>query len=82
MILLTTIYDPIKADLLKAYLEANNVYPHTSSDNAGGLEPQLTPLSGVKIFVEEKDRYKATNLLAEFESANHAIDEDFEDPTQ
>ena len=78
MKLLVTVHDQIKADLLLSFLKAHGINAHSSSDNAGGLEPQLTALSGVKIFVSETQSYKSEELLKEFESSDHSIDESFD----
>ena len=78
MILLIKLHDPIQADLLMSFLDAHGVDAIRSTDDAGGLEPQLTALSGVKIFVKEASLYKAKNLVEEFMSADRSLSEDFD----
>lgn len=77
MVPLVKLFDQIQVNLLVSYLEAHNVTSHTSSDNAGGLEPQLTIMTGVTIYVPETQLYRAQKLLEEFNNAEHAIDENF-----
>lgn len=78
MVLLIKLHDPIRAELLMSFLDAHGVDAVKSTDDAGGLEPQLTALSGVKIFVKEASLYKAKNLVEEFMSADHSLSEDFD----
>lgn len=81
MELLTILYNQIEADIFISYLSAHGVKADAFSDNARGIEPQLTSLHGVQIYVASTQLAKAKILLEEFNAKDHSIDESF-DPNQ
>lgn len=53
----------MEADLLRAYLEMEDIEVMITSDDAGGMLPTLSPLSGVKIYVPQKDLLQARAII-------------------
>lgn len=55
----------IEADLIVGLLESRGIAAAASSDDAGGLEPQLQLTQGVRVLVAEEDAPLARRLVAE-----------------
>lgn len=53
----------LQADLLKAYLEMEGIDVMIQADDAGGMLPNLNPLSGVKVYVPAEDLLRARNFI-------------------
>ena len=55
----------IEAQLIVGMLEANGIAAATSSDDAGGFDPQLQLTQGVRVLVADEDEPRARQLIAE-----------------
>ena len=55
----------IEAQLIVGMLESQGLAAATSSDDAGGLEPQLQLTQGVRVLVAPEDAARARQLIAE-----------------
>ena len=53
----------MQADLLKAYLEMEGIEVLIKADDAGGMLPSLSTLSGVSVFVPENDLERAQAII-------------------
>lgn len=64
-----TFSDRMSAENAKNVLETSGIEAMLSSDDAGGLRPELTLARGVKLWVNEEDEEKARAALLEIEQA-------------
>ena len=55
----------IEAQLIVGMLESQGLAAAASSDDAGGLEPQLQLTQGVRVLVAPEDAARARQLIAE-----------------
>ncbi len=55
----------IEAQLIVGMLEANGIIATISTDDAGGMEPQLQLTGGVRVIVPTEDLARAGELIAE-----------------
>ena len=55
----------IEAQLIVGMLESEGLAAAASSDDAGGLEPQLQLTQGVRVLVAPEDAARARQLIAE-----------------
>ncbi|MCK5044117.1 DUF2007 domain-containing protein [Candidatus Parcubacteria bacterium] len=62
LITIKTYGNRIEAEIDKGLLENNNIKAVISSDDCGGLYPQLSS-KGVKLIIQEKDTEKANDIL-------------------
>lgn len=53
----------MEADLLKAYLECEEIEVIIRADDAGGMIPSLSSLSGVSLFVPQNDLERARQII-------------------
>jgi putative signal transducing protein len=53
----------IEADLLKAYLECEEIEVIIRADDAGGMIPSLTFPNGVSLFVPQEDLVRAQQII-------------------
>jgi hypothetical protein len=60
-------------------LDANGIVAVVSSDDAGGIEPQLQVTQGVRVLVAPEDAERARALLADAD--DHADADADDDPT-
>jgi hypothetical protein len=58
-----TYSDRMSAETAKNYLEVHGIVAMLSSDDAGGVRPELTLARGVKLWVKEEDHQAARELL-------------------
>ena len=76
-----TFSDRMSAENAKNVLESSGIEAMLTSDDAGGLRPELTLARGVKLWVNEEDEPKARaalldiNQAPEASSASHAKEE-------
>lgn len=68
LIRLRTFSDKMSAETAKSFLETNGIMSMLSTDDAGGLRPELTLARGVKLWVNEEDEKEAVALLKEIEN--------------
>lgn len=54
----------MQADLLKAYLEIEGIEVIIKADDAGGMLPTLSMLSGISLFVHEDDLKHAQEIIS------------------
>ena len=64
-----TFSDRMSAENAKNVLENDGIEAMLSSDDAGGLRPELTLARGVKLWVNEEDEAEARNALLATECA-------------
>src|SRR3954454_8459411 len=55
----------IEAQLVVGMLESSGIAAATSSDDAGGFDPQLQLTQGVRVLVSAEDEAPALRLIAE-----------------
>lgn len=55
----------IQADLLKAYLENENIMAFVQADDAGGMLPSLSDMGGVSLYVSSEDFDKALQIITQ-----------------
>jgi hypothetical protein len=55
----------VEAQLVVGMLEASGIAAATSSDDAGGFDPQLQLTQGVRVLVSGADEARARQLIAE-----------------
>lgn len=53
----------LQADILKGYLESEDIEVIIKADDAGGMLPSLASLSGVYLFVPKNDLSKAQEII-------------------
>ncbi|MEY2433956.1 MAG: putative prokaryotic signal transducing protein [Acidimicrobiaceae bacterium] len=58
----------IEAQLVVGMLESNGIAAATSSDDAGGFDPQLQLTQGVRVLVSDADASRARQLIRETDS--------------
>jgi hypothetical protein len=63
MVVLRTFASRHEAELAGAILEANGVAAVVSSDDAGGMQPWMQGLLGVRLLVRHEDALHAGRLL-------------------
>jgi hypothetical protein len=63
MVVLRTFANRQDAHVAKAILEANGVVAAIASDDAGGMQPWMQGLLGVRLFVRHEDAIRAARLL-------------------
>ncbi len=67
-----TYLDRTTAENVKNFLGAYGIEAILSTDDAGGVRPELTLARGVKLWVREEDEKEARELLREGESEDAA----------
>jgi hypothetical protein len=75
LVRVATFSDRMSAENAKNVLEASGIEAMLSSDDAGGLRPELTLARGVKLWVNEEDEEKARAALHETECAPDVLGE-------
>ena len=55
----------VEAQLIVGMLEASGIAAATSSDDAGGFDPQLQLTQGVRVLVAAEHEMRARQLIAE-----------------
>lgn len=55
----------VEAELIAGMLRAYGIPASTSTDDAGGAEPQFQLTNGVRVLVAAKDHARARKLIAE-----------------
>lgn len=70
-----TYSDRMSAENAKNFLESAGIEAMLSSDDAGGLRPELTLARGVKLWVNEEDEKEALAVLLESNPMLEASDE-------
>jgi hypothetical protein len=55
----------VEAQLVVGMLESSGIAAATSSDDAGGFDPQLQLTQGVRVLVSDGDAARARQLIAE-----------------
>jgi hypothetical protein len=55
----------VEAQLVVGMLESSGIAAATSSDDAGGFDPQLQLTQGVRVLVSAEDEASARRLMAE-----------------
>jgi hypothetical protein len=60
----------LEARIIVGLLESNGIAAATSSDDAGGQEPQWQLTQGVRVLVAEEDQDEARRVIAEAEAEN------------
>ena len=68
----------LEAEMAKAQLEAEGISSWILKDDAGGMQPQLQYVEGVKLFVDEKNVEEALGILEWIDDIGE-YDDDFED---
>jgi hypothetical protein len=63
MVVLRTFGSRFDADLAKVVLEANGILATIASDDAGGMQPWMQGLLGVKLYVRHEDAIAAARVL-------------------
>ena len=58
----------VEAQLIVGMLESAGIAAVTSSDDAGGFDPQLQLTQGVRVLVSTEDAQRARQLIAEAEA--------------
>jgi hypothetical protein len=58
----------VEAQLVVGMLESSGIAAATSSDDAGGFDPQLQLTQGVRILVSSVNEARARQLIAEAEA--------------
>ena len=62
LITIKTYSNRAEAEIDKGLLEDNNIKAVVSSDDCGGLYPQLSS-GGVKLIIQEKDKERVNKIL-------------------
>jgi len=70
-----TYSDRMSAENAKNFLESAGIEAMLSSDDAGGLRPELTLVRGVKLWVNEEDEQEARAVLLEISQMPDVSDE-------
>jgi len=65
LVVVRTFLNQIDAELAQGALEAGGVESMISADDAGGLRPHLSVLSGVRLLVRAEDAEEAGKILGE-----------------
>jgi non-ribosomal peptide synthetase component F len=55
----------VEAQLIVGMLQSNGISAAVSADDAGGFEPQLQQIQGVRVLVATDDEARARQLVAE-----------------
>ena len=55
----------VEAQLIQGMLQSNGIAAAVSADDAGGFEPQLQRVQGVRVLVASDDEARARQLVAE-----------------
>jgi hypothetical protein len=55
----------VEAQLIQGMLQSNGIAAAVSADDAGGFEPQLQQVQGVRVLVAADDEARARQLVAE-----------------
>jgi hypothetical protein len=63
MVVLRTFATRLDAGLAKVVLEANGLSAMIASDDAGGMQPWMQGLLGVKLYVHHEDAIAAARVL-------------------
>lgn len=53
----------IEAEIAKSFLASNNIDSYILTDDVGSMYPSTQNVSGVKLYVKNKDAEKANELL-------------------
>jgi len=69
MVCVKTFVHRHEADLAKGYLESEGIPAFVSSDDLGGMRPNLGFATGARLLVSDEALEEATRLLAELENA-------------
>ena len=64
-IVLKTYSSRPEAELARSRLSAEGIASVIQADDAGGMQPALLMLGGVKLLVTTTDRYRAEQILAD-----------------
>jgi hypothetical protein len=64
LIIVRTFSDRMEAELARGALEAAGIDGAIQADDAGGLRPELTARSGVRLLVRESDAAEAEGILS------------------
>ncbi len=56
----------IEAEIAKSFLASNNIDSYILTDDVGSMYPSTQNVSGVKLFVKNKDAEKANELLMDY----------------
>jgi hypothetical protein len=65
LVVVGTFLNQIDAELAHGALEAGGIESMISADDAGGLRPHLSVLSGVRLLVRAEDAEQAGKILGE-----------------
>jgi len=64
-------HDSTEADLVKAQLEGEGITCFLKSDNAGGMLPHLTMMTGIEVMVRQEDKAQAAQVIYERHENNN-----------
>jgi hypothetical protein len=64
LVIVRTFSDRMAAEIARGALESAGIDSAIQADDAGGLRPELTPRSGVRLLVRESDAAEAEGILA------------------
>jgi hypothetical protein len=65
LVVVGTFLNHIEAELAQGALEAGGIESMISADDAGGLRPHLSVMSGVRLLVRAQDGEEAGKILGE-----------------
>ena len=73
--------DPLKANVLRAYLESHGIFAYIWGEHLGVANIFLSTASGgMRVQVRSDQVDQAREVIAAFERGDFALDEDEEDP--
>jgi len=67
-VIVRTFINEFEAERAKGILEEEGIECYVSSDNAGGMEPPLQLILGIRLLVLEEDLKKAKEILDAYDS--------------